>query len=723
MKKIVACLSLILFCNPLLTAQEQPVIRIAIGKHDVEHLGGWPLARRWYAVAAQHAKQNGAQAIYFDMAFPSADALHPESDEVFYHECVRDDKIFLMTERVQENNTILGGQSFPAGRTFLPFAAHWQIENAYLIYTPGDHSLVSALTEVPEETVILHWPSDTLLPDMHLSAFLSSNSDLSNRSVVFYFDYPGVTSYVASPQGLVNPVSLIQIWAAEEIQQGRIWKKWPLWLLVVLFGGTAMVSFFALREARWIWIGAPALIWIALVVGLYFSRIYLPTGIGWTFAPILVSTFMLGIKRRSVSVTKEVASATSDDLTDLRYRLNFYEKISDQIRPLDLSECREAQGIYYHKDSSVAELLQKADQVAQSNVPVLITGESGTGKERIAEFIHRRSQRVSGPFVAVNCGAFNDNLIEAELFGYEKGAFTGAVQAKPGRFEMADNGTLFLDEIAETSPAFQVKLLRVLQEGRFERVGGVVSKSVSVRVIAATHRDISVLIRDKQFREDLYYRIAGFVLPLKPLRERTVDIDFLFRQFVYEIAPELKYSDHLVQWLCTLAWPGNVRELKAATQRGVINARMRHRNYILPADFEIRGATFSDSEQSLAERVLHALRDHQFKHRAMSAVADDLGLHRITVTEYFRGWVIKAMIRCEQEPQAMFEYLRGTSDISEPKALKQRIDEYQNNISERIRTGVKKNESPEEVIRLRFRNTPKFFYDDLIQLIKESRHD
>jgi PAS domain S-box-containing protein len=205
-------------------------------------------------------------------------------------------------------------------------------------------------------------------------------------------------------------------------------------------------------------------------------------------------------------------------------------------------------------------------QVVASDYPVLITGESGTGKELVSRAVHNESRRRGGPFVPVNCGALPENILESELFGHVRGAFTGAIRDKKGRFELADGGTLFLDEVAELTPAFQVKLLRVLQEKQFERVGGEQQINVDVRVISATNRELRELVKKGEFREDLFYRLAVVPINLPPLRERREDLLPLIEQILQDIRretdnKELKISNQAIDQLLRHDWPGNVREL------------------------------------------------------------------------------------------------------------------------------------------------------------------
>ncbi|HBG95835.1 MAG TPA: nif-specific transcriptional activator NifA [Chromatiaceae bacterium] len=219
-------------------------------------------------------------------------------------------------------------------------------------------------------------------------------------------------------------------------------------------------------------------------------------------------------------------------------------------------------------------VFDQARQVAKWSTTVLLRGESGTGKELIANAIHYNSPRARGALIKLNCAALPDNLLESELFGHEKGAFTGALSQRKGRFEQADGGTLFLDEIGEITPAFQAKLLRVLQEGEFERVGGGRTMKVDVRVIAATNRNLEQEVKDGIFREDLYYRLNVMPIVMPALRERIEDVPDLARHLVEKIAKqqarELKITDSALRVLMRYDWPGNVRELENCMERAAV---------------------------------------------------------------------------------------------------------------------------------------------------------
>jgi transcriptional regulator with PAS, ATPase and Fis domain len=216
-------------------------------------------------------------------------------------------------------------------------------------------------------------------------------------------------------------------------------------------------------------------------------------------------------------------------------------------------------------------LFKMLERVQRSDATVLVLGENGTGKELVARGIHLASRRAAKQFVATNCSAFNDNLLESEMFGHRRGAFTGAVADKPGLFESADGGTFFMDEVGDMSPALQVKLLRVLQEGTFMPVGGTESKKVDVRIVAATNRDLTAMVKAGTFREDLFYRLHVVSLRVPPLRERRDDIPVLVQHFLAKLEKREKrtkvITPRTLERLVAHAWPGNVRELENEMER------------------------------------------------------------------------------------------------------------------------------------------------------------
>lgn len=722
-------------------------VMVVIDEADCQALGGWPLDRKWYAIALRRLADGGARRIFIDLAFPNADFAHPESDEFFLQTLRELPYVFLLSRELNADSVrILSDHLFPSARCFLPFSDAFEVKGEKLALK---NVLARTLTtffcpSLPAQPVAIRLPEDKLTPHYTLRDAIRGDVQCQDRDVVLYLDCPGISSYILSEQtGRAFSTSELSIWAAMQLAQGNAFTLWAPWKWIGLWVlSLSPLLYYVRRSSSYSFAFLAVALNVAMYAALKFLKIDVPPV--WLFAnflPLLVLLGTLAMQYRQAlirSVARKVAEKAKPTVmplsalpaaanspnaeAELRYKLQFYEKVSRNAPVAQPDTFPEAKDFYFAPNSPLAALLVKADQIAKRDLPVLILGESGVGKERLARFIHERSPRKDKPFVAINCGSFNENLIESELFGYEAGAFTGAVKSKVGRFEQANGGTLFLDEIGETSLAFQVKLLRVLQEGTFERVGGTKTIRVSVRIIAATHQSLETLIQEKRFREDLFYRLNGVSLTVPPLRERPMDLEVLFRNFLYELNPEMQISDALLEWLKAQPWRGNVRELKAATERAVLNASLHQRQFLLPDDFELQRPLPSLRQESteLAEKILHALRRHEFKHRAISAVANELFLHRTTVTEYLRGWILHYYAQSE-DPEEAFERLRGNTPLRDASHLRARIKTYIQGAIEKIQAGLDAKESLDEIRAVRFKNLPSLFEPDLMQLIEKIR--
>jgi DNA-binding NtrC family response regulator len=296
------------------------------------------------------------------------------------------------------------------------------------------------------------------------------------------------------------------------------------------------------------------------------------------------------------------------------------------------------------KNRKMLELFDLIKDIAKTNSTVLITGESGTGKELIANAIHFNSERIKKPFVKVNCGVLAENLLESELFGHVKGSFTGAIRDKLGRFEIANGGTIFLDEIGDISPNMQLKLLRVLQEGEFERVGGTETIKVDVRIIAATNRDLKSMMMNGEFRQDLYYRLNVIPLEVPTLRERRDDIPLLITHFLEKYNKQFdkkieSIEDNVMKCLQNYSWQGNIRELENLLERAVVlnkSGRLTVKDfplYVIQQQTDIESEMNTDGslidivDSYEKQIILKALKENNFN---KLRTAEKLGIHRST---------------------------------------------------------------------------------------------
>jgi sigma-54 dependent transcriptional regulator, acetoin dehydrogenase operon transcriptional activator AcoR len=308
---------------------------------------------------------------------------------------------------------------------------------------------------------------------------------------------------------------------------------------------------------------------------------------------------------------------------------------------MQLGQLRSFSGIIGQSPEMI-HVFEQIQALATNDYPVHITGETGTGKEMVAAALHNESRRGGGPFVTVNCAALPEGVLESELFGHVKGAFTGAVRDKKGRFELAHGGTLFLDEVADLPKAMQAKLLRVLQEGTFERVGGEKTVSVDVRILSATNRDLKKEVDAGRFRDDLYYRLNVVPIRLPPLRERKTDIPLLVDHFLHQAEAEGQipgaFSDDALSRMLDYSWPGNVRELQSAVRYALVRSRGRT---IMPEHLplEMREAPQSDSppltrRKKLSAEIVRTTLEKTAGNKARAAKV--LGVGRATLYRFLR---------------------------------------------------------------------------------------
>ena len=364
---------------------------------------------------------------------------------------------------------------------------------------------------------------------------------------------------------------------------------------------------------------------------------------------------------------------------------------------------------------NVVDLIKKS---APTDATILITGESGTGKELVAKAIHTMSKRKDNKFVAVNCAALTESLLESELFGHVKGAFTGAVIDKAGKFETANYGTIFLDEIGETTENFQVKLLRVLQSGEYDKVGSVNTAFTDVRVISATNKDLKQLIKEKKFREDLYYRLNVININISPLRERKEDIESIARYFCESDDKKYKLSLAALKSLNDYDWQGNVRELESVIKRAKVFCESENRGLIQLND--LPSEIVKSVKLNFEDLVIQSLRNKKFSHSSINETARELGnVSRTLVSENFRGLSLKIMV------ENNFDETKSILSITEEESeevlvrVKSKLDTWLVNISKDVETY--KNLSFDEIklkLNSKYKNLPQKFHSYLDEVIK-----
>lgn len=414
----------------------------------------------------------------------------------------------------------------------------------------------------------------------------------------------------------------------------------------------------------------------------------------------------------SALLIKKIEGLTSDI-----EKLRSGEDSEKEITEIDSAAVKIFEGIVYTSNvmNNVTNVIKT---VAPENATVLIMGESGTGKELVARAIHSLSGRSKASFVAVNCGALSDALLESELFGHVKGAFTGAISDKIGRFEAAHRGTIFLDEIAETSENFQVKLLRVIQSGDYEKVGSSTTSHTDVRIIAATNVNIEQAVKESKFREDLFYRLNVIRINLPSLKERKEDILAISYKILSTDYPGLHLSKAVSSAFQNYEWRGNVRELEAVIKRAAIFTRSDSRKIIHLAD--LPKSVVKESRLLFEDIVLESLRTKMFTHSAITETAKELGgIGRTVVAENFRGIVFRTLAENNFDEKVSAQLIAGVQDSEILERVSSKISILMINVEKDLtKSGIIDFDTAKKELSSKYKNLPQKFHVYLDDFIK-----
>jgi len=591
------------------------------------------------------------------------------------------------------------------------------------------------------------------------------NSLFNNKLVILTVVSPGIASVKTTPFSQILPASLVHATLAENLIESNFVKLIPLYLHLLIIAIMALLGFIIWQFNRndiiaILNIAIIASYFACAILALKLFSVLLP--LFYPLASFLLTSIILAVKRSHTRFVQEQSimtmlndqidskeielSEARKKLQHLKGQLKNESKISENTRLL--SEQREKaihrlekelldlraysfeekvnidatfKDIIYSNNSKMANVLELVAKVSYDDIPVLIIGETGTGKEMIARAIHHTSRRQKTPFVAVNCGALSETLLESELFGHEKGSFTGAASRRRGRFELANGGTIFLDEITETNAAFQAKLLRVLQDNTFERVGGEQTLKVNVRVIAATNKDLKEEMDKMRFRADLFYRLNGFPITIPPLRERIEDIPLLALHFLKKYSEDETpaFSGRVMELLQQYQWPGNVRELENIVRRASILAKSDGRNIIKETDLpdEIMMNKSQELYTPLETQILDALRTLEFSHSAISQTAKLLGnKDRGTITEYFRGMCFETLVQCNFDIDQASRLIAGSADKEVIDRVTRKIQSYIDNLKSSVNLDEHLDDSSIYTIPA-FKGLPKNYHQHLLTLL------
>jgi len=588
--------------------------------------------------------------------------------------------------------------------------------------------------------------------------------NIQGKIVLVAVTAPGKANMVATPLNSVLPASFIHATVAENIIHQNYLRQVSIyiqWLIIALIA--ALVILLSLIKPKIV--GYPVgilLYWMLALVLFNKSNMVIPL-----FYPSIIYLVTIAIiesqrlhQRRThettiktlleqqVELKENQLNEAREKLAEMQQQLEQEVTVTEETRQIaeerkqsilllekelnDLqnyivSEKQETQAeftnIVHAKTSKMAQVLHLVVKVSTDDIPVLIMGETGTGKEMIARAIHQSSMRRNKPFVAVNCGALPETLLDSELFGHEKGSFTGAHSRRKGRFELANGGTIFLDEVTETTPTFQTRLLRVLQEGAFERLGGEQTITVDVRIIAATNKDVYEEMVKQRFRSDLFYRLNGFPITIPPLRERIEDIPLLAIHFLkkYEYQTVSAFSGQAMAILQSYHWTGNVRELENVVRRAAIMAQSEGRSIIRESDLpeEVTTGKLRQVFRLLEDQILENLRTLQFSRSAISQTAKMFGNRdRGTITEYFRGICFEHLVHAEFNMDNAARTIAASTDEEVVARVKAKIEEYVNNLRT-TQTDADITENDVQKMASPYKGLPKKFHPYLNKIFEE----
>lgn len=757
-------------------ALDANIVIIHIDGNDLERLGGWPLKRSYYALLVSKLSELGVSKIGIEVLLSNNAAsqtvynglLNEEikrsgnvvvsslitndgaggTDSVIYSQpkldnssltsghlnYISDNGIYIpnfinVTGRLEKSfSYALADKSTGNRLTKVNFYNSWKIFHGYSLLEffrmlEGNNKSLQnfknkiVLVGVGDPTIAktVSTAFDKELPGVALHAFALDNV-LTDRSLNFRY-----SSYLA----LVFLFPLIAILFIKiKLSRTTVTMIYILFFVVIAY---ILFTFFFL-EINYSAVTIPIIVFLMIEFGFQVSESRAKFLNTFNESEILKHTLLMkeeelsGLKNQISSISEERQTNLTAKIILLEDEIRRLEKWKDDNEPEIMPAERESgtsfEGMIFQSDV-MRNLVETIKKVSASDATTLILGESGSGKELVARAIHNLGKRSGNNFVAVNCAALPDSLLESELFGHVKGAFTNAIADRKGKFELADGGTIFLDEIGETNENFQAKLLRVIQFGEVQKVGAVEIKHVNVRIVAATNKNLEESVRQKLFREDLYYRLNVLKLELSPLRERKEDIELLSYHFIRMENAEMNISKAVLDSLMKNDWRGNVRELQSVIKRAVIFAKSEGRKIIQLNDLadEYRKVDRSDLE----DLILELLRRKSFSHSSINETAKELGnLSRTVISENLRGLFFKKFVANSFAFEQTITELAQTDDKDSLERLKSKAETYIENLQKDIvKLRDKDFQKVKSAFSSKYKNLPTKFHPYLDDTIKD----
>ncbi|PKL83093.1 MAG: hypothetical protein CVV24_06750 [Ignavibacteriae bacterium HGW-Ignavibacteriae-3] len=750
------------------------IVIIKINQSDIEKLGGWPLRRSYYALLVNKLTKLHVSKIGIEVLLSSNAASQGVYNELLAEELKKSGKVVL--------SSILGdgGSGRDSIIYSQPRIENQELQSGHLNYLSRDGIYIPAeirSRDKSEKAFILNI-SGKLLSDPYLKVnFYTSWKNFQNYSLIEFLRlFEERDSHITSLKnkfiliGVSDPsiAKTIRTFYDEElpgvglhaIALDNILTNRQLnyksaniitvILILFLFVGTQIRS-----RLPYYYILGISLISYIVIAFILFSFFHVEVNHSFLILPFffiggLELFYMITENKKQLNesyneteILRNTLSSKEGQLAKLQYefelshetvRLELDRKIillkeeisllkniqqanEEIVSSASLTEVNNFQGIVY-KSRVMESLVEMIHKIAPHDVTVLIQGESGSGKELVAHAIHYLSRRKGRNFIAVNCAALTESILESELFGHVKGAFTNALADKKGRFEIADGGTIFLDEIGETSENFQAKLLRVIQFGDFDKVGSSKTQHVDVRVVAATNKKLDELVQKKQFREDLYYRLNVLKLELPPLRDRRDDIEVLVRHFLDLEDKEVKISRAVMESLNQNVWKGNVRELESVIKRAVILAKSEKRNIIKLNDISEDYRAYDKA--NLETFILDSIRAKEFSHSSINETAKELGnLNRTVVSEHLRGIFFRTYVNNKYNFDKTADEIAGSENEKMLERVKSKCVTYVANIEKDLRHIENKSfEDIKIAFTSKYRNLPSKYHNYLDEVIK-----
>jgi len=762
------------------TQPDTNIVIIHISSEDIEQIGPWPLKRSYYALLINQLTGYDVKKIGLEVFLSSKFITQVIYDNVLQKEISNSGRVVLSSLAgqitAQNNFYITDSLSLPSPKLIDEslLTGHLNYFDSYGIEIPLE--LINR--DLKEKAFSLNLAGiEENYPSKIRINFLASWKKYKTYSLLEFFDLiriddnelnilkdkiiligisdPQISSTFQTNYDPDLPGVALHAFALDNLLNSRYYDDKYYILSAFLFSIILLLLIFLLqnqtRKFRLYFLALSIIITAAFIFNRY---LYLELAYSFFIIPlffVIVSEFAFRIiKSRhelrsavdEAELLKKLLGGKENELLNLQQEFEASEKEKSElllakIKTLksDISKLKENEedkqsaefkdiesdkkfyGLVYRSVimSSVVELIKKA---SPTGATILITGESGTGKELVARSIHNLSSRKENSFIAVNCAALPETLLESELFGHVKGSFTGAIADKIGKFEAANKGTIFLDEIGETSENFQVKLLRVLQSGEIDKIGSVTSKIVDVRVIAATNKDLKQIVIEKKFREDLFYRINVLNIHLPPLRDRKEDIEPIAAYLLKQDGDNINFSVAVLRALNEYNWKGNVRELESVIKRAVIFCKSSGRNLIqlndLPDDL------IKNIKLNFEDLVIESLRLKGFSHSSINETAKELGkVNRTIISENFRGYSLKILVEQNFDEELTAAFIADSDDFEVVNRVKVKLDTWLNNIKKDIQEYKSEDFSAvRDKLSSKYKNLPQKFHIYLDEVIK-----